>query len=598
VTAAGAFLFYLVFLPAEVYWLDAPEFVAAAHDLGQVHPPGHPVVAVLLKAFLLIPIGSIPFRANLFSAVFGAVSAGLVCAIGRTVLGPVPAPGGQPRKDPGEVLVGWASFGAAAAFATGYSAVIQGLSVEVYTFNAALVLGALLLALRRPREAGSGVAIGALVGLGLANHHFLTLLAVPAIVAAFLWPVQPREPGRPCWRPLATGLVTGALITLGSYGILWARACAGAWPAWADTSTLDGLVWVASARVFAGSLGGFDDPVSGILGNVGKASLLLADDLSVAGIVAAAGGVWIVGRTAGVRTAVVLALFLGLGLASKISMGLLDPGNPDDHGYFLPAIAILSVLVSSVAAAVLGLGPARRGAARWLCVTLGMILLAGQFAVAASAGISAATERTRFEDGTRLSRELWESVPTRSVLFLSYYPMYFRALYDQQVEGVRPDVTLVQASLYSKARGGGDYARALMRRDPDLGPVASEFVERGVLDFGRIRGLARHRPVRMEAADDLIVPPAAVRFEGWTFAVDSTPGAADASRHVATVVDAAEGWPSVEPETRRVLILHLAATAEWLRRQDRRRDARTLLEAALVLNPLDLEVRRRLDEVR
>ncbi len=52
---------------------DAAEFVIAARTLGIPHPTGYPIYIWLGRLFSLLPIGSIPFRVNLMSAVFASL---------------------------------------------------------------------------------------------------------------------------------------------------------------------------------------------------------------------------------------------------------------------------------------------------------------------------------------------------------------------------------------------------------------------------------------------------------------------------------------------------------------------------------------------
>ncbi|NIM92001.1 MAG: DUF2723 domain-containing protein [Candidatus Aminicenantes bacterium] len=53
---------------------DGLEYVLSSSLLGIDHPPGHPFYLLLGKLFTLIPIGSIAYRINLLSALFGALT--------------------------------------------------------------------------------------------------------------------------------------------------------------------------------------------------------------------------------------------------------------------------------------------------------------------------------------------------------------------------------------------------------------------------------------------------------------------------------------------------------------------------------------------
>lgn len=588
-TGLSVFCGFVVFAPAVPYWLDAPEFTAAGWTLGHAHPPGHPAMLMILKAFLLLPFGEIAFRANLFSALFGAMSAGLVCRIAQVLAADLL---GRPGR-----VSSLGGFAAGLGFGWSLSGVIQSLSVEVYTLNVALVLAALALVLIE--GAGWRVAgpLFVLLALGLGNHHFLMVLAAPAISVA-VWGLK----GRPIPAIGAGGVLLIATTAL-IYAYLWVRGSAGAWPAWADTTSPDGVWWVASARLFSESLGGFDDPVSGVAKNLVKAFALLATDFSPAGVVLAAGGLYLCFRSGRLRTAMVLILLLAGSLASKVSMGILDPDNPDDHGYFLGAVASVAILQGLFGAGLAGLAAqgASLPATRWGMRTLGAAVLVATALVPPLFAGPTAVERLRLRDPVAVLRLIWEEQPPRSVLFLSHYPVFFQAMYGQAVEGTRPDVTLVQSSLYRKARGGRFYAERLQRGDPDLGALVQGFVDHGTLDAAEIRRLAAHRPVRFDAEDEPQMPR--MRFAGWTLeAWTGTPDRGESPGE--TVIEAIEvhlarlrslvpAWPEpMDLETRRVLLRHLASMARTLAGLGQGPSASRLLEAALELNPLDRQLRQ------
>jgi tetratricopeptide (TPR) repeat protein len=65
---------YLLTLCPTVYVGDSGELSAAAFCLGVPHASGYPLYALLGKIFCLIPFGSVGFRMNLMSAVFGVLA--------------------------------------------------------------------------------------------------------------------------------------------------------------------------------------------------------------------------------------------------------------------------------------------------------------------------------------------------------------------------------------------------------------------------------------------------------------------------------------------------------------------------------------------
>jgi len=82
------FLVYLVTLCPSIYPGDSAEFVAASWTLGIPHPPGYPLYVCLGRAFSLVfPVGSIPFRINLLSAIFVSTTVVLLVVILRRLVG-------------------------------------------------------------------------------------------------------------------------------------------------------------------------------------------------------------------------------------------------------------------------------------------------------------------------------------------------------------------------------------------------------------------------------------------------------------------------------------------------------------------------------
>ncbi|MBL6975238.1 MAG: DUF2723 domain-containing protein [Deltaproteobacteria bacterium] len=582
-SALAVFVGYLFFLPPVPYWLDAPEFMAAAWNLGQPHPPGHPVMTLLLKAFLLVPLGDAAFKANLFSAFFAAVSAGF---LGLLSAHSVRALNGSTGRG---ILSIIACCTAAFGFGVSGSMVIQALSVEVYTFNSALVFGAVLLAVRHPSDWRVGALLGVALALGAANHHLLTVLAVPALFIAFF------RNGALATAGLLVSVASFVIVTIGCYAMLWARDLAGAWPAWAETSSLGGLAWFASASLFAESVGGFDTPGSGMARNTLKALAMLADNLSPAGVAMALGGLYLLVRGRAVRLALVLLALVSFTLLSKVAMGILDPENPDDHGYFLVALGGVVVLGVTFGATLLRAASATTGLTAHLLRGTGVLFLVAMTTLPLTSGLPVARERAGFDDTRAIGRFVMEEQPAGGVVFLSHYPMLFLTQHLQWVEGCRPDLTVVQESLNRKARGGTRYAGFMARMDPDLQGVVDRFLGNGTLDWREIMGLSRKRAVRLEASPAWAGLVPVPTFSGWTLSAgddNGPPKGDDETIHLARawlerVRALVPAWPELETETRRVLMRNLASTASHLLAGGLPESAMVLVSAALELNPGD-----------
>src|SRR5215208_5755621 len=64
---------------------DSPKFQFLGHVLGTAHPPGYPLYVILSHVFVQLPIGTIAYRANLFSAVMAAIACSLAYVLARQI---------------------------------------------------------------------------------------------------------------------------------------------------------------------------------------------------------------------------------------------------------------------------------------------------------------------------------------------------------------------------------------------------------------------------------------------------------------------------------------------------------------------------------
>ncbi len=234
---------YLATLAPGLYTLDSAELATGAHVLGIVHAPGYPVYLVLLKAWtLLVPVGEIAYRANLFSAV---CAVGALVAFRRAMVALTGAPVAA--------LAAAALLGVAAPFWS------QALRAEVYTLHVLFLALILLLVVKWRADGGTGrlAALGLLLGLSLGNH-MATVLLLPGL-GVLLWSGigRARPPAR-AWLLMALGLAAGPL----SYLYLPLRQAAHppmdlAAPFGVDLATPAGLFWMVRGAMFSGLMFGY-----------------------------------------------------------------------------------------------------------------------------------------------------------------------------------------------------------------------------------------------------------------------------------------------------------------------------------------------------
>lgn len=234
-------LVYGLTMAPTVYGLDSAELTTGAFCLGIVHAPGSPAYLLLGHGFAALPVGDVGYRLNLLSAVAGALTALLLARVITRLT----------RSRPLAVAAAWC-----AAFS--YYIWIGAVAAELYALHAAFVALFLLLVLRwRARGRRRDLwLLAAAVGIG-AGNHLATVLLVPGLA----WLALTGR--RSALRPAAVPLVAIALGLAGAgamYAYLpWRDAAAPplnyARQYWdVDLTTLRGIVWMVSARMFAGRL--------------------------------------------------------------------------------------------------------------------------------------------------------------------------------------------------------------------------------------------------------------------------------------------------------------------------------------------------------
>lgn len=220
IAAAVALAVYLATLAPAVSGEDSGELIAAAYTMGVPHPPGYPLWCLLGKLFTYIPLGSVAWRVNLSSAVCASAAvflvALLVIHLTRNRL---------------------AAFGAALVLAFSFEFWEQAVIAEVYALNAVIVAFCVLLLWiwRERRDDRLLLLLGFAVGLGLANHNTMVLLA--PVFAGFVFVVDGFSVRR--WRVYgAATLATGAGLLV--YVYLPLASMANPPMDWGNPETLQG----------------------------------------------------------------------------------------------------------------------------------------------------------------------------------------------------------------------------------------------------------------------------------------------------------------------------------------------------------------------
>jgi hypothetical protein len=348
----GLFLFSLALYAATmsrgITWLntgqDGGDFISAARSLGVPHPTGYPTYTLLLRAFGdVVDIGSHAFRANLFSALTGALTVPFVYIAASRVIRSVPG-----SEVGGNRSVVASAVVAALAFATSQLFWMQNTITEVYSLNAlfgavllVMVLGVLEELRARNLAIRNRVFLALLFGVGLGNHTTLGLAATPFGIW-ILWVVWQRYGWRGVfdWRP-AVGLVVGLSV------YVYAPIAASADPIvnWGASDTFEGFKWMASASIYQSYAFGIESEA--LAGRISKVAEMLFTQYTIVGTVIGITGlttIWSYSRE-----------FVYVSLASIFAIAIysVSYATPDSFIYLISAFMVFSLWLS-VGIALLG----------------------------------------------------------------------------------------------------------------------------------------------------------------------------------------------------------------------------------------------------
>lgn len=242
---AGAFglplLAYLLTAAPSMNGPDGPDLAAAAYTLGIPHAPGYPFYTLLGWLFShAIPFGEVAFRLNVLSALAGAGASAALFALCRRL----------------GVHV-WTALASALLLAFSYYFWADAIVSEVYALEVALLAATLLLLVTWDRSGDRRLLWAAAFVYGLALDGRVTLLLMaPALLAYVVW-----SRSRPGLRD--AGVALGALaLALSFYAYLPLRSATNPGYVWASTyaddgtaiprdfSTASGFFWLVSGRMF------------------------------------------------------------------------------------------------------------------------------------------------------------------------------------------------------------------------------------------------------------------------------------------------------------------------------------------------------------
>jgi Protein of unknown function (DUF2723) len=228
ITALVTLAFFIVTLRPDVGGTeDSPKFQFVGQVLGTAHSPGYPFYVMATWVFTRVPLGTLAYRVNLFSAVCGALSCMCIFLTAR-------------RLNVTRLL----SLAAALAAASSYPVWSNSVTAEVYTLAAVLSGMAIywLIAFVQTGKTWRLYAACAMWAMGFGNH--LTIVGIlPAAVIYGVW--KDRSVLRP--RVAITAAIIGIMGVL-QYWFIAIRTMQGAPYLEARATTIMGVFDVIIAR--------------------------------------------------------------------------------------------------------------------------------------------------------------------------------------------------------------------------------------------------------------------------------------------------------------------------------------------------------------
>lgn len=405
------FVIYLKTLCPTTYVGDSGEVASVAWLLDVAHPTGYPFYSMLARTFaLMMPIGSVVFRMNLFSAVCTVVSLFLLFRL-MSLLG-IPA-----------------GISATAAGVLGLSLTLwsQSLISEVYALHITLISAVLLLMVlaHRRGEARYLYLAWFLVGLSFGNHVG-TVLAMPLVVLGTVVLLKTNFRSFKLVLPMVLLCVLGASI----YVYLPVRATIAGLPGnWGDPRTLDRFMFHVMGKQFKGLM--FSQSVTEVLGNLRDYFGGLLHEFSPFGVAAAAAGAVILLLKKKAAAALLCLLWLPF-----VFWGV-NYDVADVEVFFLPShIAICFLL----AAAVWALMCIKRGLGQ-RNVLVGLVVAASAVLLTASLILNYhPNDRSNHTLGYDYATMMLDTPCRGATVYTFGWSSPFVLRYLNSVEGLRPDI--------------------------------------------------------------------------------------------------------------------------------------------------------------
>ena len=403
-TVPAVLAVYFLTRAPDVGLIDSGELAAGCHLLNILHPTGYPLYTLLGRLASLALSGSVFNRLANMSVLFGAAGVGLFLFLLR------------------RMKLGVAAAGAT-ALAVGFSLPVWSVSVDVEVYALTFVLVMLLwLAVERSDDNRWLLLAAYLAGLAFTNHMSAASVVVGALIAVLF----SRRRAAVRLLPLMLLLF---LLGLTPYLFLLLRARAGPLLAWGNPVNLERLWWHVTGKQYQVWM--FSQSMSEVTANAGRGLVLLARSLGYVLVPLVFYGAWRLWHRR-------RRLALGLGVTAVLCFAYaVNYSIPDIEAYFIPCLVSLAVFG---AVGIDGLARLKRW--RYVAWTVPVVVFALNF------GAANRRDNHVAYDG---ARTVLASAGENAIILTDFWDIYAPVFYLQHIEGVRPDVCIIDKELVRRS---------------------------------------------------------------------------------------------------------------------------------------------------
>ncbi len=445
----SSFFIYLFTVFPSIYWRDASEFQAIGYLLDIAHPAGSPLYAMIAKWVTFMPLGSVAFKTTLVSAIFGAALSVIFYWIMQSVLKILFE---KSEMALSSICIDRIAF-VSAAFLSFSNAIWENANrAEVYTFQNFFTVIFILILLNMPPFVPKAdlenhhpekmmYALSFLFGLSLGAHAILILYLPCLLLWAYFFWLKPEQ----AW--FSSDVLKRLMVMLfffclglSVYLYLPVRSAQNPHYDWGNPETFPNLIFHASDRKDANFH--FSVPRGNILSKL----LLIYWDLyranfSFLGISLGGLGLGYLFFKKYYALLVLFALFFFPPFIFFIRYWT-------ENSAYIPTFLVLAILLGIGIGVSIVIFRKQFSGSEQRNVYLGLasVLLGIQFVVLFSDHFNRNRKQVYYWQTAQIMSGILERLAPGAVV-ISYHS-WFGLSYLQQVEGKRPDVTVLSLSSF------------------------------------------------------------------------------------------------------------------------------------------------------